>query len=478
MAKRKYIGSWWLPDKPNERVGGILTVAPSGSCELQLTEALVPSPYFRAGGDDDAELEGHPLFHGYAHGEEVTILNPLYLTGGVGPPFDREAQLFKPQAVIVGAHLTSTGEEAFTSMEIEVDNLTPWSSISGFKSRVNPGAMQEQSDDDYWVRYQLSRPQTAMETGSLVGFKVELKWRSTFNPHIVSRLAGRHLKASESVVARFESPTPLSWDGFLEVTKMFQDLLTFATRQACSVRSCHLVIPKRGESAMITTELHRPAFVKPKPDTDAKPGNFLFRASDVSFADLLDLWGKLHSKVGLGVHVLLGLDYARGGYVENRIMNATAAAESIHRALFPNAAGLLPENHASGLEKIKAALGDHDARDWFLGRLRNDPGFADRMHELAEVPSQEAVLALLQNVDQWARWLRDARNAVAHLEGRALAKIPDEARFEIPDVTVGLLHLVFLAQLGFSSELQLKAVNKVYAGKTEHFRNAVKSKVG
>jgi hypothetical protein len=188
-------------------------------------------------------------------------------------------------------------------------------------------------------------------------------------------------------------------------------------------------------------------------------------------------WDRLNSDVGMGIHVLFGLDYERGGYLENRIMNAASAAESIHRALRPKATGLPAEEFKAALSKIKEALVGSENGLWFTGRLRNDPGFTDRMHQLAEIPHKEAVKALLQDVDQWAKWLRDARNAVAHLEGKALSKIPDDARYEIPAVTIALLHLVFLAELGLSPEIQMRAVEVVYGGATHNFRDAVQVKL-
>jgi hypothetical protein len=371
--------------------------------------------------------------------------------------------------------LASPDEKVFTGAEIELDNLTAWSSLTGFTSNMNLKAMRGESDD-YWVRYQLARPVAQSEHGVLRGFDVELKWVSKFNPQVTQTHAGCQLKASELVKAKFQSQDPRTWDEFFGVTKSFQDLLTFATRHPCAIRSFQLLASaERGISGPI--ELIRTAFVEPKPDAEAKWNKFLFRAQDVSFPELLLTWDRLNSDVGLGIHVLFGLDYERGGYLENRLMNAASAAESIHRALRPKATGLPAEEFKAALTKIKEALAGSENGPWFMGRLRNDPGFTDRMHQLAEIPHKEAVKALLHDVDQWATWLRNARNAVAHLEGKALSKIPDDARYEIPAVTTALLHLVVLAELGLSPEIQMRAVEVVYGGATQNFRDAVKVKL-
>lgn len=478
MELRTFAGTWWLPENPDDHVGGILTVDASGSCELQLTQDLISSPLLRNNTDEDDGSPGgsSEVIHGAASGEDFTVLHSLYVGGGLGRPFDRAAQLLKPQVVVRGVHLSSGEDRIFSAMELELDNLTAWSSISGFSSKMNAKALQAQSED-YWVRYQLARPGKEIGKGTLDEFEVDLKWQSTFNPHVTPTHAGRHLRASESVKVRFASPAPLAWNQFLDASKSFQDLLTFATRHACAIRSCSLIIHPNEHSAQKPVELIRPALIAPKADSETTPLRFLFQARDISFPDLLKKWDKLYKDIGLGIHVLFGLDYEQGGYVENRIMNATAAAESIHRALFPSATGLSLEEHQAGLTKIKEAIAQHSNKQWFLERLSNSPGFVDRMKELAAIPSQEAVKALVADVDQWTRWLRDARNAVAHLEGKNLQKIPEGARYDIPNVTRALLHLVFLAKLGLSSDVQMKAVNVIYSGTTERFRRDVREKL-
>lgn len=477
VEKRKYVGTWWLPESPDKRVGGVLTVKPSGICELQLTGSLLANPLWTQNVDDGGpEIEAKEVVHGEAASEEFTILHAQVIGGGVGLPFVDQTQILLPQVVLRGRHLAYADERVFAAAEIELDNLTAWSSLSGFSSTINTEAMRGASDD-YWVRYQLARPAARNDKGFLEGFEVELKWQSTFNPHVTETHASRQLKASERVQANFKSRAPASWDQFIEVTKRFQDLLTFATRHPCAIRSCHLILAGEGGQASGRIELIRRAFVKPKRDAEDRRSRFLFRRSDVSFQELLDKWDRLHSEIGLGIHVLLGLDYKRGGYIENRIINATSAAESIHRALFPKATGLPPEEHQALLEKVREAVAGNEKKQWILGRLGNHPGFVDRMHQLAEVPAEVAVRALLEDTNQWAKWLRDARNAVAHLEGNDLEKIPEGARYEIPAVTLALLHLVFLAELGLPPEIQLNAVNAVYGGQTERFRHAVKTKL-
>src|SRR5260370_42321424 len=90
----------------------------------------------------------------------------------------------------------------------------------------------------------------------------------------------------------------------------------------------------------------------------------------------------------------------------------------------------------------------------------NRPGLKDRLVELVTAADSEAVPNLLPDVDTGAKWLKNARNAIGHLNpGELEKKVPlDDARFRLDYVTRAVLHLVILAKLGVSSERQRQAV--------------------
>jgi hypothetical protein len=132
----------------------------------------------------------------------------------------------------------------------------------------------------------------------------------------------------------------------------------------------------------------------------------------------------------LPLDVLLGLDYERGGYYQNRLFNAASAAEGFHTALFPDSTGLPPDEHASVVRQVTGALfyflKKH--KEWALSRIKdNRPGLKDRLVELVTKADAEAVESLLSDVETWARWLKNARNAIGHLNtGELEKKVPLE----------------------------------------------------
>ncbi len=121
------------------------------------------------------------------------------------------------------------------------------------------------------------------------------------------------------------------------------------------------------------------------------------------------------------------------------------------------------------------AFAGHPEKNWIKGNLSdNRPGLKKRLLELAGVPNEEAVDNLLGCIDTWAKWLRDARNAIGHMNtGELEKKIPEDARYRLAYVTKALLHLVLLQKLGISVEVQSRAVADIYGYSASKFREAV-----
>jgi ApeA N-terminal domain 1 len=207
--------------------------------------------------------------------------------------------------------------------------------------------------------------------------------------------------------------------------------------------------------------------------------------------------------------VLLGLDYQPIGYYELRLFNAAAAGEGLHAGLYPNSTAVDPAARnalkktvsrlVKGLgkqaskqvdnalqsvgkplrEKVLGMLkgiADVNQREWLMNQLgENRPGLNERYKTLAETADSEAADALLTRVDIWAAWLRDARNAVGHVNtGQLQAKIPEKALYRMVYITRALLHLVLIDQLGISGEIQRGVVQKLWGYSATRFRDAIR----
>ena len=59
--------------------------------------------------------------------------------------------------------------------------------------------------------------------------------------------------------------------------------------------------------------------------------------------------------------------------------------------------------------------------------------------------------------------------------GELDAKVPENARYRLEYVTRALLHLIILAELGISAEIQRAVVQQAWEYSAEQFRDAVRA---
>ena len=82
-------------------------------------------------------------------------------------------------------------------------------------------------------------------------------------------------------------------------------------------------------------------------------------------------------------------------------------------------------------------------------------------------------------MEVWARWLKNARNAIGHLNTDELERrVPEDARYRLARITKALLHLVILNQLGISAEHQRRAVQDIFDYSARQFREEVEIELG
>lgn len=461
----EFVGTWWHPDKPERAIGGILTIDERGKSILRLAGSLFKD---RAPSDwpipEDYPLiverdEVPPIILGRADGKFVTLLHPFCknISSNGGQDCTTDVQTLEPIAVILNIHLNSPDENIFQGIEVEIENLTEWANMSG-SSKVF-GDNGELRQEMKFVDSNVS------QSGE---FKISLN-QIRSSPGRDRKLTEIRLELAEKIILDVSRDESGGYTDYNSSIRRIQDLLTFATRRSCAIRSRTLYRKDGDESR--SYRVHIRESVYPAQSDSVKRQIFLFHLSDTSFSELISSWDKLYDAIGLGVNVVLGLDYMDDRYFENSLFDVASAIEAIHRRLCSDSPSLDPSGH----EKIIKTLKDNltaDLANWAASRLKNEPGYRSRAKALARIPDQKAIADLLGDTDRWSKWLCDSRNSIAHLDLTGLHKIPEEARYHLAYVTAALLHLVFLEKLGFDSEVQQKAVTYIYGYRSGVFREA------
>lgn len=506
---RRSVGQWWLPSAPSKSVGGVLDIDSDTGLRLELTDQLLP------GGLDPILAS---VIHGHADGREVTLLDCMPAEGGktVIAQTSTTTQVSRPRIAILGVHLADGADAVFAGMEVAVTGLTPWAAVSGLDvSYIG----NQQNDDRLNMIFRWTEPIEAT-LPEPTDRTLSLRWHSTSTGTMAGRptadLHSRVYRVQEQVVLRITSRTPQPWNGFINNAVAVRDLMTVATQLPCRITERTLLMAAEPPLDVYRVDLYFRAGDSVQLDREEKFRelvDMVFTLRDIDFGAVIHRWFEIRNQIGMPLDVLLGLDYQPGGYYENRLFNAAASAEGFHAMLCPDTTALPEEAHTelatrvsnalTGLKKgllnkvttVLETLPTHEKdkvvglitrvgtpahRAWVMNRLGdNRPGLMARYEELAAKADDQAVGALLTDVKTWAQWLRDARNAIGHVNtGRLAEKIPDEdARYYLVSVTRALLHLVLLAELGVSAEIQRRLVNDEWDYIAQRFRTAVRNRL-
>jgi hypothetical protein len=491
------VGQWWLPDDPDRKVGGVLEVDNATGLRLELTDHLLT---FGPAG------EPIPVIFGAADGRRITLLEINPANGGhtVIAELRTTFEVARPGVAMVGIHLADAEEAVFHGLSVELTGLTAFAGqTTGLKYEytATPDTDERTRFTTNWtdpIETQLSAPLEAT-----LGLRRNLK--ADFGPQLSAER--RRYQSNETVMVRVETETPQPWRAFLDPIRGVQDLVTVATQIPSRIMSRTLHI--KAEPLPRTMDLY---FRGPSDATDEPQefdaSNVIFTLDTIDFSTAIDRWFGLRKTIGLALDVLLGLDYEPGGYYEVRLFNAAAAGEGFHAELCPGSTSVDADDHDAlkktvsrllkglgkgarnrvkgALDTVQIALRDKalgllegvankKQREWVMNQIgENRPGLNERYVELAGTADSEAVDALLTRVDIWAGWLRDARNAVGHVNtGQLEAKIPEKALYRLQYITRALLHLVLIDQMGISAEDQRSVVQHLWGFSATRFREAV-----
>lgn len=445
MESERYVGQWWIPGE-QRRIGGVLVIEDGGRSELELTENI--SSY-----DDEVEI-----IHGASAGKVFTLLNCIVVSYSTqfASEVVTETEKLRPRVALAGILLAGADNRVFCGIEAEISNLAQWAHIARIDREMNwnrSPRIKIAADEAEPLTIALpERCETLTITSALQGGVLEY--------------SGARLSASihQSTTLVIRSSEPRAWLGYQETLRQFCNLIALATQKASTVVRMSLLSyeDENSDAASIKhVAVYRRQLATTSSVGQVKRHNLLFRLTDMADGEIIGRWLELHNRptMQLPLATLFGLDSVKDDYYESRLFSIASAAEGIHVALSGNIPTIDKERLGAIRAAVREVLNDEDWR-WATQKLADHgPGLKGRLMDLATRADSVAVNALVGDVDLWAKWLTRARNSIGHPSGKKpSASAPEVAFFKLAYVTRALLHLVLMAEIGISPELQRRAV--------------------
>jgi len=466
MSETRWKGNWWLPEDPDRTRPGTLHYGDDhDGLRLELIGGFSVEVRTPVEGGYAVGFDGRfPVIHGSSGSEVFTLLEcqATHTSGGfLGSSITD--QTIDATRGLRGILVEDGDDKVFDSMELQLEHLLAWSARSSMKA-----------DPEFDPPGRWTGKQTA--TSIPIDDQIALYGNLTFTlrvPHTQFRIETKHSANSRSVESReygeivVASSEPSSLNDFGSTVKALQDLLTLAAFGPSGVLRRSLwyesspAHPAHGdwphEVEVMGSMVYKPG-TRPKSDPFS---GYLFTLADVEFGDLVPAWLAIYKRAWLPCNMLFGTQYLSPGYTGTRLFTIASAAEGLHRSLH-NSEPLSDDDFKAAHKKVLAALrGDANkpARALVHEQLHNDLPYGQRLRELAELPDQQAVEALLPDVDRWVKLLKDARNGTAHADDLRPGTRPDATlAFWLTQVSYALLCLVLMAEAKVPPEVQRRAV--------------------
>jgi hypothetical protein len=379
MTEKRYYGTWWISDYPDEQVPGVLSFIPFKRARLKLIGSLK----YRG-----SEKEGYApvlILGDCLHGGRVT----LYKCGSQGyfedgKTGERRVEEFWAHTVFIGAHFPKVEDIHFKRIIVQYHYLTQWANMSGVR--------QTDSGDADWV-IRCDYPES-------IGFDVTDRWGIFLEPvryYPNVPLVAQDITIKQQVEARIESVHEMAFEDYLPITNLLQNFLSLAILKPCfpitiaGETASHPVyalgsdepFDLGGRYSSITISYSTGERLDESESLDDWiVREMLFTLEDVQshFKEYLQNWFGKYDTLEPIYKIFFGNMYKPGLYSEYAFITSVQALESYHRRVIGNQ-DVSEEEHKKRVASILEKVEKEKDRKWLEGKLRhsNEPSLRSRL---------------------------------------------------------------------------------------------------
>lgn len=458
----EWAGEWWLPDEPEHRVPGTLRYSAEDGLKLILIGAFedrILRTLADGGVSIDQGSRSWDAIWGVAEHKEITLLDCVP-TGSIRTFGARvhspDRQTVVATSALIGTHVGSDNEAAFSRCEVSVEDLGQWAASSVLEGTL--GVRDGRPDGSGTITV-TPVDEPSVEVG---GAEFMLAHRHTL-PYFDQRRGAAVGRVRDTAFVRIKPHESCSLREAMGFAQVIQDLISLATHRAAGAiwLRLRLPVPESATAGGRPVEdrdvdvIYRPAQVGDPDGKAVEPHRVFFTCEDIPFEEIIPRWSQVHERLQAASNMILGLRYAPAQYIENNLLSAVGAAEVLHRGLQIDVPPIPAEEFITIRQAILGQVpAEHQER--IKSALRNDPTLRDRLHALASRPDGEAITRLVPDVEKWARVTTRARNDLAH-QGRTPRQSIDEL-IAVVNVTTAVVIVNLLNELGLSAERQREIV--------------------
>jgi hypothetical protein len=422
-------GIWWVPAQPGVKVAGTLSCEPGEWPRLSLIGGLVDS----FSGPDRVDL-----VIGYAGTALITLLDCVQAKMTVSAP-DITTQELVARTVLRGVGFEAIEEVRFDRAVIEVTHLDDWANLNGFQETVEADG---EGPTGYTLTYRPPEELEAQIPGGRVSIGVNWTRRA-------QAMRQREVEQRATLKVDLDEAVPLNTlvNRYVQPLRNLVTLAVGAPSTVTSLRVSRKDLLGPGDRRA-EAEVEMPK-VFPPPGGRTRAPAMLFTVQELDFAERVPGWLALVDRLDAPCNLLFGLQYAPPSYAEYRLLTAVAAAEALHRRLFP---GKTRSPNATFVAMTKAILSavPQEQRKWLKDELRwaNQPKLRDRLMDLLELAGP-AMAGVAPDYRSWSQKVARVRNDLTHWDPGQPIKLNGAQLFWLANAVAAVVKVCLLRELGF-----------------------------
>jgi len=461
-----YNGKWWLPENPDRKVSGRLTVSKEYGLHFELDEPF--------DGPNLAAFYRFPIILGVdvANRKLITLENCMLLISTFNPPVSEKSGEYynfynwrgSVTNAYIGVLLPTTDQLVFSKADINLSSLQDWLGISPDIQIVRSSRKNKKP---YFYKALFNYPEIAIKFNSgKISVVPGLKNLSEY--HAFGANAMLRLELTENINLETLLKTYI---------RPLQDFLSLATGKPNEIVELSLYSKFNPLNDLTHPSLQVPTIsvltgnnlIRQGVPTQQNSARYdeLFNASDISgsIGSVLSNWLEFYNKYENICNLYFNVVYSPDLYLENKFLNLAQALESFHRLRFGNqlnpecgAPSDIPteEEYQAFVKKVLKECPKNE-KDWWRNKLQfiNEPSLRWRLKSLIKDSEQvmKPLLGDLQSKD-FVDKVVNTRNYLTHYSQESYYKSAKGYELEVyTSILQILMQSCFLKEIGISPQI-------------------------
>lgn len=463
----EYKGIWWLPDKPQKRVSGVLKFNLNNGAILNLdgifeditikeeiSNAISTGNPIIKNIPTDTLLKPEIILGISSNGENITLYKCFETKRSSSFPCLQSFSSFYVEFIFIGAHFLKKEDIKFKSIFVRYSHLDEWVNISGFDKRELLESLKKR--EEIIVKYKLPEPFQVDINDKL---RISIVFRAT-GPQILPVQKG--ISIEQETLIQIENSEETSFEDYKKIIYHIRNFLSLATMEPVYP----LAIEGRTETnkEVIGKKIHYPPIKilyreidiskKHKP---LSPFEMLFTFGDISdkFASFLRNWFEKADLLGVVYDSYFSTLYNSYLYLENKFLNLSQGIEVFHRRIH-GGGYLSEEDYKEIYEKLVNAIPEDIDKD-FRNRLKEylkygyEFSFQKRLKEIFK--KYYILNELIKDKDKFIPLVANTRNYYVHYTEKLRKHAAQGIElFRLTEKLKLVLEVCLLATIGFGLE--------------------------